>query len=102
MTKQDEEIADLRRELEEVKAKVAGPPPPPSEESWKKFQSDMHAARERHMNLATNFLTKEDYRAMDAACPTSVAQDIVSKGGISGPSGQVPTSGQVGPVHTSP
>jgi hypothetical protein len=98
----DEEIADLRRELAEVKAKVAGPPPLPSEQSTREWRSDQHAARERRMNFASPPLSAEERKAMEAACPPSVAQDIRAKGSIPGPTGMVPVGQEVGAVHSAP
>jgi hypothetical protein len=101
----DDENADLRKRVAELEAKLA---PPQSaaerEREDREYMSKVHADRERRMNLACNFFTREDYRAFEAATPTAAIREDVAKGGVRAPAGQVPISdvSQVGPVHTSP
>jgi hypothetical protein len=99
MTTADEN-ADLRKRVAELEKALAPPKVPPMS-SDAAYRDEMRAISEQRMNLATNFFTREDLRAFEAAAPTAAVQDIVAKGGISGPSGQIPTSGQVGGVHTA-
>ena len=56
------------------------------------------------MSLATNFFTRDDLRAFEAAAPTSaVREDAQSlRGGVPPPSGMLPTTSQIGEVHTAP
>ena len=97
-----DETADLRKRVEELE-KALAPPKVPSMASDAAWRDEMRAISEKRMNHAHNFLTKEDYRAMEAACSTSAVKDIVSKGGgVPAPQGMIPTTSQIGAVHTSP
>jgi hypothetical protein len=101
MTDADEN-ADLKRRVAELEAKLTPPSPAQREKEDREYMSKVHADRERRMNLATNFFTKEDLKAFEAACPTSAVRDIVSKGLPPGPVGMAPSSAQVSAVHSSP
>jgi hypothetical protein len=96
-----DEIANLKRELEAVKATLA---PPKSREQRERedreWMSEMHAMREARMNHASPPLSADEVRAMNAACggPGGVA-DIVAKGGVHPPSGQIPATAGVGAVR---
>jgi hypothetical protein len=104
MTTNDEN-ADLKRRIAELEAKVA---PPQSaaqrEKEDREWMDQVHQARERHMSLATNFFTRDDLRAFEAAAPTAaVREDAQSlRGGVPPPSGMLPTTSQIGEVHTAP
>jgi hypothetical protein len=83
MTNKDE-IAELRNEVERLKAHVA-PKPLPSEADVAAHRAAMHEAAERRMGCASNF-SPDQLAAFEAACPTDVARDIVARGGVSPPS----------------
>jgi hypothetical protein len=93
-----DEIANLKRELAEVKAKVAGPPPPLNNAN---FVDEMRAISERRMNFASPPLTRDEVKAMNDACGPGGVKDIVAKGGVPGPTGMLPTSGQIGAIHSN-
>ena len=78
------EIADLRRELAELKRKVE-PEPIDWERRIAEHRDAMHQIAEGRMARASNF-SREDLAAMEAACPTSAVRDIVAKGTIKPPS----------------
>ena len=88
------EIAALRAELDELKAKVSPPKDfvPMSDAEW---IDRMHQMRERRMAHASNF-HPDDLRAREAACPTAAVKDIVAHGHVPSPAGLA--SG--GPVRT--
>jgi hypothetical protein len=98
MTNKDE-IEELRNEVERLKAQVT-PKPLPTEADAAAHRAAMHEAAERRMSRAGNF-SREDLLAMEAACPSSVAQDIVARGGVRPPSGHG-TSGTVTSVRVPP
>jgi hypothetical protein len=79
-----QEIAELRAELDKVKAALAPKPFDPVEAG--RWQNEMHQLRERRMAGASNF-SRDQLAAMEAACPAEVAKDIVARGGMRGPSG---------------
>jgi hypothetical protein len=95
----DDENADLKRRVAELEAKVAGPPPPLNNAN---FVDEMRAISERRMNFASPPLTRDEVKAMDAACGPGGVRDIVAKGSIPSPIGMIPTTSQVSGVHTSP
>jgi hypothetical protein len=95
MTNKDE-IAELRNEVARLKARVE-PKPLPTEADAAAHRAAMHEAAERRMARAGNF-SREDLLAMEAACPSSVARDIVARGGVRPPSGHG-TSGTITSVH---
>jgi hypothetical protein len=84
MTDAKQEIAQLRAELDKVKASLAPKPFDPAEVG--RWQDQMHQLAERRMARASVF-SSEDLAAMEAACPTDVCQDIVARGAVRGPSG---------------
>jgi hypothetical protein len=102
---EDEMIDDIKkavaeevaRQLAELKAKEAPPKSTFVEESDAEFQNRLHQMRERRMNLASNF-HPDDLRAMEAACPTSTAQDLWRHGTVQSPS-MGGATGQVTGVH---
>jgi len=93
------EIADLRRELAELKRKVE-PEPIDWERRIAEHRDAMHQIAEGRMARASNF-SREDLAAMEAACPTSAVRDIVAKGTIKPPSADG-TAGTISAVHRSP
>jgi hypothetical protein len=104
MTPADEN-ADLKRRVAELEKALAPPQSPAQREKEdREWMDQVHQARERHMSLATNFFTRDDYRAFEAATPTAaVREDAQSlRGGVPSPSGQIPTTSQIGEVHTAP
>jgi hypothetical protein len=87
MTDREEEIADLKRKLAQLEARVPPPAPRmPTEQEVREYQSKMHAAAEARMNHAAHF-TREELAAMERACPTAAIQDEVRHGGLRPPSG---------------
>jgi hypothetical protein len=82
MSKSDE-IAELRAELAKVKARIAPEPIDPAEAA--RWQDQMHRLREAQASRMSSF-SREDIAAFEAACPPSVASDIVRRGAIPGPS----------------
>ena len=100
MTDKDEIAELIKREVAaelERRAKEAPPKSnfvPQTDAEW---IDEMHRMRERRMNLASNF-HPDDLRAMEAACPTSTAQDLWRHGTVQSPS-MGGTSGQVTRVH---
>jgi hypothetical protein len=83
MTNAKQEIAELRAELDKVKASLAPKPFDPAEVG--RWQDQMHQLRERRMAGASNF-SPDQLAAFEAACPTDVARDIVARGGVRPPS----------------
>jgi hypothetical protein len=103
MTKQDDEIADLKQQVAELKKTVAPPQSAAQRmQEDREYMSKVHAMREAHMNHASPPLSAEQRKAYEDACPTSAVQDIVRHGTIPGPVGQAPATSQVGEVHGSP
>ena len=81
MTTAKGELAALKREVAELKAKVDPPKStfvPMSDAEWR---DRMHQAAERRMAMATPPSVVHDL----AVIPDDVVKDIVSKGGIRGP-----------------
>jgi cell division septum initiation protein DivIVA len=97
MSKSDE-IAELRAELAELKKMVN--PPQISDAEVRQHMADAHRMRERQASRMSSF-SREQIAAMDAACPPSVASDIVRRGGVPGPSA-AGASGEVAKVSQSP
>jgi hypothetical protein len=92
MTKQTDEIAALRAELDALKGAVKASTAPDYEAMRKQalqWDDEMRALAEKRMSHAAHF-SREDLRAMEAACPTSAVKDIVAKGGIPERSGHHP------------
>jgi hypothetical protein len=92
-----DELAALKKKVEELEAKVSPPKStfvPMSDAEW---IDKMHQMRERRMNFASAF-HPDDLRAMEAACPTSAVKDIVAHGTVQSPS-MSGTSGAVTGVH---
>jgi len=80
--KQAEEIAALRREVAELKAKVDPPKSdfkPMSDAEWR---DQMHQMQERRMSYAMHPSVVRDLNVI----PDDVCKDIVGRGGIRGPS----------------
>jgi len=96
--KQAEEIAALRKELDELKSALAPKPKsdfvPMTDEQHRDW---VHQTNERRMSLASNF-HPDDLRAMERACPTPMMKEIALRDarGPTSPGGMVPSSsGQV-------
>jgi hypothetical protein len=103
MTNKDtaQQIEELQRQLAELKDTVKASAPLDYEKMQReaaKFDDEMRALSERRMAHAAPF-TRDDLRAMEAACPTSAVKDIVAKGAIPERSGMSPSSGQLSGVH---
>jgi hypothetical protein len=87
-----QEIAELRAELDKVKASLAPKPFDPDEAA--RWQNEMHQMRERRMALASNF-SPDQFAAFAAACPDETMRGIVAAGHApTGPTGMVRTSQQ--------
>jgi hypothetical protein len=97
--KQDEEIADLRRQVAFSEPSVALAILP--RRTLLKRRDELHQMRERQMSNASNF-SREDLAAMAAACPPSAMHDIISKGGAPRPPSADGVSGQLTRAHPSP
>jgi hypothetical protein len=77
-----EELAKLKREVEELKAKLSPPKStfvPMSDAEWR---DQMHQARERRMSHAMHPSVVRDLNVI----PDDVCKDIVARGGVRGPS----------------
>jgi hypothetical protein len=83
MTQKDE-LAALKKKVEELEAKVSPPKSDFVAMSDAEWRDKMHQMRERRMSQASNFHI-DDLRAMEAACPTSAVKDIVQHGTIPAP-----------------
>jgi hypothetical protein len=100
MTNKDE-IAELRNEVERLKAQVA-PKPLPSEADVAAHRAAMHEAAERRMVKASAF-SPDQLAAMQAACPDETMRGIVADGHApTGPTGMVRTSQQTTDVRQPP
>jgi hypothetical protein len=105
-TKQQDEIAELKAELEKVKAALA--PPPDDRAAIGAWKDQMCELAERRMSLASPF-SRADLAAFDAAAPTSVVKDIALRDARAptGRPGMIPSSQTVSgnvsgpPVATS-
>jgi hypothetical protein len=89
-----QQIEELQRQLAELQGAVKASAPPDYEKMRKEaaaFDDEMRALAERRMAHAAPF-TREDLRAMEAACPTSAVKDIVAKGAVPERSGMTPSS----------
>jgi hypothetical protein len=97
----DEEIAALRKRIEQLEAKAKPPEPSRSSEAdTAKWIDDMHQMRERRMSMASAF-HPDDLRAMEAAAPTHIVKEIALRDARAptGPSGMVASSQQVSNVR---
>ena len=92
-----EEIAQLRAELDLVKASLAPKPFDPAEVG--RWQNEMHQVAERGMANASAF-SRSQLAAMQAACPDETMRGIVADGHApTGPTGMVRTSQQTTDVR---
>jgi hypothetical protein len=103
MTNKDtaQQIEELQRQLAELQGAVKASAPLDYEKMQREaaaFDDEMRALSERRMAHAAPF-TREDLRAMEAACPTSAVKDIVAKGAIPERSGMSPSSSQITSVR---
>jgi hypothetical protein len=102
MTNNDE-IADLKRELSQIKDAMKPIDRAAMEREAKEWADKMHQAREAHMSHASAF-SKEDLAAMEAATPTAMVRDIAMRDARapSGPSAQgvIPSSQPLSAIRT--
>jgi len=97
MSDDKEELASLRKRVEELEAKAKPPAKsdfvPKTDAEW---IDEMHQMRERRMSLASNF-HPDDLRAMERAAPTAMVKEIALRDARAptGPSSAVPRSQQV-------
>ena len=94
------ELADLKRELADLKASLVQTQTPSDPAAMGRWRDEMHALSEARMSRAANF-SPEDLRAMEAACPTTAVKDIAAKGTVQPPS-MAGACGQVTSVQRSP
>jgi hypothetical protein len=66
--------------LAELEARAKPPPPFDMERAVKEHIDEMHRASEARMSRASNF-SREDLRAMEAATPTAMVQEIAMRDG---------------------
>jgi hypothetical protein len=87
MTTKDDELAALKKEVNELKASIKKPPPDMAtmEKEFREYQNQLHQMREAQMSRASAF-TAADYRAFEAACSTKDLQDIVRHSAVQSPS----------------
>jgi hypothetical protein len=96
----DREIEELRREVAALKAALKRPDPAALEREARAWRAEMHALAEKRAAGFGGF-SREDLRAMAAACPPDTVRDLVSHGTVQRPSGDG-ASGQVTKVSSSP
>jgi hypothetical protein len=108
MTDDNDELAALKAEQAQLAKRIAEleqPKRPPTMAELDReaaiWRDEMHRASEARMSRASNF-SREDLRAMEAACSTRDVQDIVMRDRApAGPSseGVIPSSQQVSNVR---
>jgi hypothetical protein len=102
MTREEElaEIENFKKRIAEIESRIPPPAPKlPTEQEVREYQSQMHAAREARMTAAAQtFFTRDQLKAFEEACPTSVVKDIVAKG-IPRPPCGAGSGGQIASVH---
>jgi hypothetical protein len=81
----NDEIADLKRELAQVKAAMKPLDPAALEREARAWRNQMHQAAENRMTHASAF-SAADLAAMDAAVPADMCRDLVRHGVVQGPS----------------
>src|SRR5262249_57744915 len=101
---QKDELAALRKRVEELEAKAKPPEKKPFVPMTVEEHRDMvHQMRERRMSHASNF-HPDDLRAMEAAAPTHIVKGIALRDARAptGPSSQgvIPSSQQMSNVRT--
>jgi hypothetical protein len=79
------ELANLKRELAEVRAAMRPLDPKALEREAAEWRNRMHQAAENRMSRANAF-SPEDLRAMDAAVPADMCRDLVRHGTVQSPS----------------
>jgi hypothetical protein len=103
MSDERDELAALKKKVEELEAKVSPPKSDFVPKSVAEHMNEVHQMREGRMSLASNF-HPDDLRAMEAAAPTSVVKDIALRDARAptGPNAQgaIPSSQQVSNVRT--
>ena len=83
----------------ELKAAIK-PAAPPSEREAREWADQMHQLREGRMSQFSAF-SREDLRAMEAACPSDTVRDLVQHGTVQSPSG-AGVSGTITRVSNNP
>src|SRR5215469_14142759 len=96
----NDEIADIRRELAQLKAAMQPLDPAALEREARAWRNQMHQAAESRMTHASAF-SPEDLRAMDAAVPADMCRDLVRHGTVQSPSA-AGSSGTATKVSSSP
>jgi hypothetical protein len=71
----DDDIEALRREVAALKASLPTARDDRAEREWK---AQVHAMQEARMNQASPPMSREELRAMEAACPKDAIADIVA------------------------
>jgi hypothetical protein len=84
MSTDKEEIAELKKEVADLKAKIS-PPPFDMERELREHRERMHRMSEERMSNASAF-TRDDLRAMERACSTAEVQDLVRHSTVQSPS----------------
>jgi hypothetical protein len=95
--KQAEEIAALRKELDELKSAVKPAPAPDPKESERRnaeWQNQMHQMREKRMSMATPPSVIRDWAVLDNATVRGIVLD--NRNAPTGPTGMIPNSGSGG------
>jgi hypothetical protein len=101
MTTDKDELAALKKKVEELEAKVSPPKSDFVPKTVAEHMNEVHQMREGRMSLASNF-HPDDLRAMEAAAPTSVVKDIALRDARApqGPGSAIPSSQQLTNVRT--
>ena len=88
------EIAELRKEIDQLKARAPTVHDPAADARWRDSMHQMAEARARHMGGFSD----DDLRAFEQAAPTSVVRDIAMRDGRAPTSpssqGAIPSSQQ--------
>jgi hypothetical protein len=93
------ELADLKRELAQVKAAMKPLDPAALEREARAWRNQMHQAAEGRMSRANAF-SHDQLAAMEAAVPADMCRDLVRHGTVQGPSA-AGSSGQVTKVSSN-
>jgi hypothetical protein len=103
MTQKDE-IAALKKKVEELEAKLSPPKSPPSaeerERATREWQDQMHQMRERRMSLAMPPSVIRDMAVLDDRLVKEIA--LRDARAPTGPRGAIPSSQQAGGGGSSP
>jgi hypothetical protein len=88
-----EELAALKREVEELKAKISPPKSDFKPMSVAEWQDQMHQMREGRMSFATPPSVVRDWAVLDDATVKGIIRDY--RNAPTGPTGAIPSSRQV-------